>query len=144
MTHQEMWQAFSLKTGITAPYDAWAFGCDPDELVQLVLEGKKTATAGLRLWYEQDQQELPGEGSYSVVLDSKDHAVCVIRTTKVSVVPFCEVNENQAWKEGEGDRSLAYWRKVHEAFFSEELSAVGLTFDAGMDVVCEEFIHLFP
>ena len=35
-------------------------------------------------------------------------------------VPFDEVSKEHAYKEGEGDRSLAYWRDVHEDFFAEE------------------------
>ena len=31
-----------------------------------------------------------------------------------------EVSEEHAYKEGEGDRSLAYWRAVHEEFFTKE------------------------
>ena len=144
MTHAELWDAFFRETGIEAAYEAWAFGCDADELAGLVLEGKKTATAGLHLWYERENLELPREGSYSVVLDSKDNALCVIRTTRISVTPFREVGESHAWKEGEGDRSLDYWRRVHRDFFSAELSAAGLRFDPGLEVVCEEFVRVFP
>jgi uncharacterized protein YhfF len=39
----------------------------------------------------------------------------------------------------EGDKSLAYWRTVHEDFFREELTNAGKTFDEKMDIVCEEF-----
>ena len=144
MTHGEMWQSFSEVTGTTDPYEAWAFGSDADKLALLVLEGKKTATAGLLIWYERENLELPKEESYSVVLDSKDNAVCIIKITKVSIVPFCEVSEAHAWKEGEGDRSLAYWRDVHADFFREELTEIGVSFAQKMKVVCEEFIRVYP
>ena len=142
MNHREMWQAFSAVTGIDEDYEAWSFGCDADALAQLVLKGRKTATAGLLFWYEQENLALPKEGSYSVVLDSKDHAVCIIKTTKVSVIPFCEVGEGHARKEGEGDLSLAYWHHVHEEFFRSELGDI--PFEPAMDVVCEEFIRVYP
>jgi len=144
MTHQQMWQEFSRETGIDEPYEAWAFGADADELARLVLEGKKTATAGLYIWYERENVQLPKEGSYSIVLNSKDDAICVVQTTKVTTVPFCKVSKEHAWKEGEGDRSLAYWRRIHEDFFSGELSAAGIWFDDRMCVVCEEFLRLYP
>ena len=142
MTHRQMWQAFSETTGIEDTYEAWAFGCNADELAQLVLTGRKTATSSLYFWYERENLELPKEESYSIVLDSKDNAVCIIKTIKVSVVPFCEVSAEHAWKEGEGDSSLAYWRCVHEAFFQSELEEQ--PFDPSMNVVCEEFIRIFP
>ena len=142
MTHQEMWQAFSLERGIEAYYEAWAFGADADELSHLVLNGLKTATSSLLRLYEQEGCDLPREGQYSVVLDSAEKAVCIIRTTKVYTLPFMQVTADHAWKEGEGDRSLAYWRRVHAEFFSTELG--DQAFDPSMDVVCEEFLRVYP
>ena len=143
MTAEQMWDAFIAANQIEADYEAWAFGDDPDELARLVLEGTKTATASAYPFYELEEEELPKEGQYSVILNSREEAVCIIRTAKVFIVPFCDVDKRQAWKEGEGDRTLAYWRRIHEGFFSEELKGVGLTFDPGMKVVCEEFEMVF-
>lgn len=44
-----------------------------------------------------------------------------------------------AYHEGEGDRSLAYWRKVHEDFFKQEYAEAGLTFDQTISCFCEVF-----
>ena len=140
MTVQEMWKA----SGIEADYEAWAFGDDPDTLAELVRTGVKTATASAYPFYELEGEALPKAGEYSVILNTKDEAVCIIRTTKVCVTPYREVTAEQAWKEGEGDRSLDYWRRVHEAFFRKELEAIGLTFTEDMGVVCEEFEVIYP
>ena len=140
MTAQEMWNA----SGIEAEYEAWAFGDDPDTLAELVRNGIKTATASAYPFYELEGEDLPKAGEYSVILDTKDEAVCIIRTTKVYVTPYREVTAEQAWKEGEGDRSLDYWRRVHEAFFRKELEEAGLTFTEDMGVVCEEFEVVYP
>ena len=140
MTAQELWNRCRAEGLVPdCEYEAWAFGCDADELARLVLEGKKTATASVYAVYEPEGEPLPVEGEFSVILDSGDQAVCVIRTTKVYVSPFDEVSAEHAYKEGEGDRSLAYWRKVHQEFFQEELNGVGLNFSDDMQVVCEEF-----
>lgn len=144
MTVQEMWAVYSREMNISAEYEAWAFGDDADTLASLVLRGIKTATASAYPLYELEGEELPQEGEYSVILDAEEHAVCIIRTEKVFVIPFCEVDERQAWKEGEGDRSLQYWREVHERFFAECMEEAGLRFDENMKVVCEEFIRVFP
>ena len=144
MTAEQMWEAYTAANQITDDFDAWAFGDDTDELARLVLEGTKTATASAYPLYELEGEELPEEGQYSVILNSREEAVCIIRTTKVFTVPFCDVDERQAFKEGEGDRSLSYWRKVHERFFREELQQAGLSFDDSMKVVCEEFIRVYP
>ncbi len=144
MNAQQMWEIYSTKENIQANYDAWAFGTDPNVLAQLVLEGKKTATASAYPMYEQDDLPLPQVGEYDIILDGEDNAVCIVRTTNVYVVPFDEVSEDHAAREGEGDRSLAYWRRVHEAFFREELEEANLPFTSRMEVVCEEFLRVFP
>ena len=79
------------------------------------------------------------QGDYSIILNSKDEAVCVIQTTKTSVVPFDEVSEAHAYKEGEGDRSLAYWRAIHEEFFTEEFEETEIEFNGQTRILCEEF-----
>lgn len=144
MKANEMWSLYSTKENITAEYEAWAYGSAPDELALLTFDGIKTATASAYPLYELDGEAIPEEGEYSIILDSQDNAVCIIKTTKVFVVPFDEVDERQAYKEGEGDRSLAYWRSVHERFFTDCMAEASLTFDEKMKVVCEEFIRVYP
>ncbi len=144
MNAQEVWSRFCSENNIEADYSAWAYGDDSDTLAQLTLAGIKTATASAYPIYALEEEDLPKAGEYSVILDSQDRAVCIVRTERVFVVPYEEVDERQAWKEGEGDRSLAYWRKVHETFFRAELAEFGLSFDEKMKVVCEEFMRVYP
>ena len=144
MNATEMWERYCEKSGVRADYEAWAFGGAPDELAELVLNGIKTATASAYPLYEQEQEPLPQVGEYSVILNAKDEAVCVTKTTKVYVVPFREVSADHAYREGENDRSLDSWRAVHRDFFTEEMTAAGLTFDEDMPVVCEEFLRVYP
>lgn len=145
MTAEELWSEYAQKAGIGhTDYEAWAFGDEADELAALVVSGRKTATASAFPLYELEQESLPQEGEYSVILDSRDQAVCVIRTERVYLAPFREVGPEQARREGEGDRSLAYWRQVHETFFTEELAGAGLRFTPELPVVCEEFRRVWP
>ena len=140
MTEKELWNQFKEKNNISdRDYEAWAFGVDADKLANLVLIGEKTATASAFPLYESEKEPLPEAGEYSIILDSKENAVCIIKTTKVYVVPFKEVTAEHAFKEGEGDKSLEYWQAVHEKFFTECLSEVGMLFSTDMKVVCEEF-----
>lgn len=140
MTAQEMWNTFVKEKNITeTEYDAWAFGDDTDGLAELVKNGIKTATSSAYPLYEVDHEPLPEPRGYSVILNSKGEAVCITQNTKVYIVPFREVEKEHAYKEGEGDRSLDYWRKVHEEFFTECMEEAGLAFDENMLVVCEEF-----
>lgn len=135
MTSEELWE----KSGLPGTYEAWPFGGAPDKLAELVLQGIKTATCSAYDLYQIDNERIPQEGDYSVILNSKEEAVCIIRTLKVYVTEFCQVSEEHAFKEGEGDRSLEYWRKVHSDFLTNELASVHRLFDEHTKVVCEEF-----
>ena len=135
MTADEMWK----KSGIQGTYQAWAFGGAPDKLADLVVKGIKTATCSALALYEAENEEIPKAGDYSVILDSKGDAVCIIKTTRVYISPFMNVSEEHAYKEGEGDRSLDYWRRIHKEFFTEELLAIRQEFDEAMELICEEF-----
>lgn len=140
MTAEEMWRSFSEKNGLeNEGYEAWAYGDDSDKLAELTLNGIKTATCSAYYWYEVEGEELPKEGEYSVILNSNEEAVCVTKTTKVYIERFKNISKEHAYKEGEGDRSLEYWRKVHKDFFTKELSEVGIEFSEDMELVCEEF-----
>lgn len=140
MTAQQMWDTFVRERNIEeTEYEAWAFGDDTDGLAELVKQGIKTATSSAYPLYDIDREPLPEASGYSVILNSKEEAVCIIENTKVYIVPFCEVDKEHAYKEGEGNRSLKYWQKVHEEFFTKCMEEVGLTFDEHMLVVCEEF-----
>ncbi|WP_241608498.1 ASCH domain-containing protein [Rosenbergiella australiborealis] len=114
---------------------AWGFGDSPqmaDELATLVVNGLKTASCGSLASYETDP--IPKIGSYHIILNGQDDAVCVIRIVALRLWRFSQVTQELAYKEGEGDRSLNYWRKEHEAFFRREG-----TFHEDMEVVAEEF-----
>ena len=135
MTADELWK----KSGLTGSYEAWAFGDAPDKLAALVKNGVKTATCSAYDLYQAEGEPIPKEGDYSVILDSNGEAVCIVKTVRVYVTAFHLVSQEHAYKEGEGDRSLAYWRKVHIDFLTRELAGSRLTFTENTKVVCEEF-----
>ena len=102
MTAQEMWNAYKqINPSIGDEIDAWAFGVEADLLADLVLKGEKTATASAYDLYAVDNDPLPQEGTFDVILDSKDQAVCIVEITKVSIQPFHQVSADHAYKEGE-------------------------------------------
>ena len=145
MTQQEMWNAYKeINPSIGDEIDAWAFGVDADFLADLVLRGEKTATASAYDLYAIDDESLPREGTFDIILDSQNQAVCIIEITKVSVEPFNQVSDDHAFKEGEGDKTLAYWHQVHEDCFAEWLREAGLTFTPDSKVVLEELRKVYP
>ena len=145
MTPQEMWNAYKkINPSIGDEIDAWAFGVEPDLLADLVLRGEKTATASAYDLYALEDEPLPRKGTFDVILDSQNQAVCIIEITKVTIQPFNQVSADHAFKEGEGDKSLAYWRQVHEDFFTEWMREAGMTFTPDSKVVLEEFHKVYP
>ena len=145
MTPKEMWMAYKkINPEIGDEFDAWAFGVSADDLANLVVRGEKTATASAYELYKLENEPLPQAGTFDVILDSQDRAVCIIEITKVSVLPFNQVSSDQAFKEGEGDKSLAYWQRVHQEFFTKCLAEAGLEFSSETGVVLEEFRKVYP
>lgn len=125
---------------------AWAFGATPeqaDELVELVLAGDKTATAGALWDYEAGGESLPQVGGLSIVLDGGGHPRALIATTDVSVVAFDEVDADHAAAEGEEDRTLESWRRIHEHSFTH-YAEHDRGFSRDMPVVLERFRLLYP
>lgn len=123
---------------------AWAFGADEqqaDELLALVLDGVKTATASALRDYEAEQEPIPTVGTLSIVTDGAGHPRALIVTTEVRRARFDEVDEQHAHDEGEGDRSLDHWRRVHRDFFTESGGGAEVTDD--LEVVLERFDVLY-
>ena len=140
MTPQTLWNQYKEINPLAGPEpEAWAFGAAPDLLAELVVKGVKTATASAYDEYVHYEEELPKVGDLDVVLDGQGQAAAIIETTKVTVIPFRDVSADHAYKEGEGDRSLTYWRQVHEELFTKWLAEIGLSFSPESKVVLEEF-----
>ena len=145
---QNFWANFCEKSGVDVEtqYQVWYFGLgceDALELCELVLQGKKTATASLVLEYENAPEDAPVIDGYSVVTDYDGEPKCVLRTTEIRVIPFAEVDAKFAFDEGEGDQSLDYWRKVHWDYFSRRCAEIGKKPHLEMLVNCERFELLY-
>ncbi len=142
-SQSRLWQQFVDNRAIDeTKFDRWSFGSSKevaDELVDLVLQEKKRATTSLYRLYEIEKETIPRAGEYSVILDGSGRERCIIQTSNVKLMAFEEVDGVFAEKEGEGDLSLDYWRRVHRQAFSEELKAYGIPFNDKMLVVLEEF-----
>jgi ASCH domain len=69
-----------------------------------------------------------------VALDGKNRPRVVLKTIELTQRQFDQVDEAFAYDEGEGDRSLAYWREAHNRYFTR----LGL-FETQMMLWCERF-----
>jgi uncharacterized protein YhfF len=123
-------------------YVAEGWGDSPemaDELGALIASGTKTAACSALWEYEAEGEPLPKVGSKTIVVDGNGNPLCIVEMTEVEVVPYDRVDARFAYEEGEGDRSLAYWRDAHWRFFSRTLPNVGREPTTEMPLVCERF-----
>ena len=107
-------------------------------LLDLVLKGKKKATASSKIGYQIEGDEIPKEGDMSVITDWEGTPRCVIRTTRVRIIPYKDISFDIAKLEGEDD-NLESWRRNHESFFREEGKELGYQFSEDMEIIFEEF-----
>lgn len=112
---------------------------DADECLKLVLEGIKRATATSLWWYEHHEQPIPQKGELYIITTWEGIAKCIVEVTSVEIVAFKEVTAAFARTEGEGDKSLSFWREVHQAYYERELKQHNATFSEEMMIVCECF-----
>jgi uncharacterized protein YhfF len=111
---------------------SFAFGDSPDladELLELVLKGVKTATCST-----EDEPNTSKPGERWIVLDGRGNPRCVIESTEVVYRRYGDVDAAFAHDEGEGDRSLSYWRDAHRRYFTR----LG-QFSEDMMLMCERF-----
>lgn len=147
MTPDELFN--KAKESDTIPYDAklqsaFQFGVYANELANLVLSGKKTATTSAFDLYEGNEP-LPQNGAYDAILNSRNQAVCIIKNDSVEIKNYLDVNEQHAYLEGEGDRSLQYWRNVHNKFFMNEYQLEGQIFkEQDAKMILEVFHVVYP
>jgi uncharacterized protein YhfF len=113
------------------------------ELAALARRGEKAATASLLWETAAEGKRAPRPGDLSVVTAWDGRPLCVIETTGVEVHAFEDVGAEFAAAEGEGDRSLDFWRRAHWSYFGRVCERLGRERSPRMPVVCERFRVVF-
>lgn len=137
----EFWLRFLKSSGrvrSTKYFEAFHFTDNEkvaNELLALVLEGKKTATTSAFPAYNDN---MPSVGTLSIVTDYAGKPYAVIETTSVLVFPFDEMTYEICKREGEDD-NLESWRKSHKKVFTAEAEELGYEFSEKMPIVFEDF-----
>jgi uncharacterized protein YhfF len=115
-----------------------------DELLHLVLAGRKRATAGLVEDFAHESEALPRIGGHWVVCDGDGVPRCVLRSVELRVGGLDSVDDAFAWDEGEGDRTRADWLATHLAYFTRTQEARGEAWSDDLEVVFERFSVVWP
>jgi uncharacterized protein YhfF len=141
------WHAFLATLPARSPYlkalhtaEGWGDGPEmADELGALIAAGTKTATCSAVWEWETEGQAWPEPGYLTIVLDGREQPLCIVETMESTVKLYNEVDAQFAFDEGEGDRSLGYWREAHRQYFTRTLAKIGRQFSEDMPLVCERF-----
>lgn len=156
MNHTTKTDAFWQSYLITLPADAsahtqsytvWDFADTPEAATavgQLVRQGIKTTTSSLMWGLEHIGEPLPQVGELAVVVDGKGEPLCVIEVTKVEIKPFNTVDEQFAFAYGEGERTLADWRRDNWAYLARWCVEIGRVPSETMPLGCQWFHLLYP
>ncbi len=93
------------------------------QLVDAVLGGEKTATAGLLDEYKAVDEQPAKVGDRRALLGYDESPVAVVEVTESRVIPAEDIDEQFARDEGEGFESVEDWRIAHERFFGRPIEA---------------------
>lgn len=144
MTINQFWHNFLIETeqDLNLLYiEAFHFELTEtlaNNLLALVLRGKKQATASSLLAYTKQNSRIPTVGDYYIVTDWNGLPHCVIQTTAVTILPFEAITYDICKREGEDD-NLESWQSGHRMFFINEGKVLGYQFSEDMPVVFEDF-----
>ncbi|MEV6306881.1 ASCH domain-containing protein [Actinoplanes sp. NPDC051861] len=115
-----------------------------DELLGLVLDGTKRATASLLRDSDPVENPLPRIGSHWIVCDSTGTPRAVLRTTELRIGPFHSVDDAFAHDEGEDDRTRDSWLTEHRRYFERRCAALNTPWSEELEVLFERFTVAFP
>lgn len=90
---------------------------------ELILRGEKRASCSMEYWYSYEGEERPEVGHLQVVTDWSGKPVCIIEISSVSTCKYRDVSAEFAAAEGEGDKTLSWWRKAHWVFFQTSVKS---------------------
>lgn len=144
-----LWESFIQRypTYADTPIPTHFYFCDNEQdanvCAELVVSNIKQATAPSVRWYEYHNEPIPKVGDLFIITDWNGRAKAVIEITKIERVRFKDVGETFAYAEGEGDKSLASWRNVHQEYYSREMEKAGAYFNENMVISCEYFRTVF-
>ncbi|GAA3290780.1 ASCH domain-containing protein [Arthrobacter citreus] len=139
--------AFPRQAAAAGTYTVEAFGDSPelaDQLLSLVLAGRKRATSSHVAEYMAEGEPLPRIGVHWVVCDGSGEPGAILRTTELKIGTFADADEAFARDEGEDDLSLASWRREHQKYWERTAAARGESWSERDELVFERFDLVWP
>lgn len=144
-TMTEYWKEFQKNNPeyINTPQPQSFFFCDnkkdADECAELVVKKIKQATSPSAWWFKKNNESFPKIGDLAIVTNWNGEPKAIIRTKKTEVVKFKDITPKYAYTEGEGDKTLEYWKKTHWEYYTNEMKEFNESPSEDMEIVCEYF-----
>lgn len=115
-----------------------------DELLEIVLSGRKRATSELVDDFIARGDAVPRIGSHWIACDSTGEPRIVIRSVELRVGAFDSVDAEFAADEGEDDLSLESWQREHRRYWTRVAAARGAAWSEEDEIVFERFAVVWP
>lgn len=93
-------------------------GASRENLVNLVLHGNKRATACPRHDYDREGEPVEHVGERLAMVDNDGRHVGTLLVTRTEIVRFCDVPDEFALAEAEGDLNAADFRASHLEYWT--------------------------
>ncbi|HCJ49589.1 MAG TPA: ASCH domain-containing protein [Microbacterium sp.] len=146
-----MWEAYraARPRAVTAgpDYTVEHFGDSArlaDELLEIVLSGRKRATSELVDDFIARGDAMPRIGSHWIACDSTGAPRILIRSVELRVGAFDSVDAEFAAAEGEDDLSLESWQREHRRYWTRVAAARGAVWSEEDEIVFERFAVVWP
>lgn len=115
-----------------------------DELLEIVLSGRKRATSASVSEFVDEGEQLPRIGSHWIACDGRGVPRIIVRSTELRIGPFDSVDADFAADEGEDDGSVASWKTEHRRYWQRTAAARGATWSTSDEIVFERFAVVWP
>lgn len=118
------------------------FGDGPelaDQLLDLVLGGRKRATATLVAEFAAESEPLPRLGEHWIVTDGRGVPGAIVRTVELRIGPFVSVDDAFAFDEGEDDRTRDSWLREHGRYWQRQCDRLGIPWSEDAEILFERF-----
>lgn len=115
-----------------------------DELLEIVLSGRKRATAELVADFVARGDLVPRIGSHWIACDSSGAPRIIIRTTELRLGGFASADAAFAADEGEDDGTLESWRREHRRYWTRVAAVRGAEWSEDEEIVFERFAVVWP
>ena len=112
---------------------------DADACAILTVQGIKQATSPSLWWYKQFNMPKTKVGDLDIITNFQCQPKAIIQFTKIEHLKFKDITAEYASIEGEGDKSLDYWKKVHWDYYAEEMKPFDERPSEDMVIVCQHF-----